>query len=301
MFSFFSEIVHNLGNRITVIVMDEEGLDPPRRHTVRPTQVFVFFFGSVIGLTLIVMVLLLFTPVRGFLPGYGTIQMRRDARLNQLRLQAMEDTLAMQAAYANQLRNLMMGTVDTVAVRSSRSPQPIFSIQGDPLESGDDPLSDDWMDHEQPAIPFTRLSVDAPPFVSISSVESRFLPGLQFPVLSPITGIVSRGFDARTGHYAVDIAVEEGKVIRAIGDGYVIMADWTHDGGQIIAIQHADGFVSVYKHNSRLLKRLGDRVRDREAIALSGNSGEITTGPHLHFELWHNGLAQDPMYYVIGI
>ena len=146
-----------------------------------------------------------------------------------------------------------------------------------------------------------RLSETESPPISFSSIEARYLSGLRFPVLPPVTGIVTREFDARTGHYAMDIAVNEGSVVRAIGDGYVILADWTHDGGQIIAVQHADGFVSVYKHNSRLLKRLGDRVHDREAVSLSGNSGEITTGPHLHFELWQNGLAQDPNYYVIGM
>ena len=213
----------------------------------------------------------------------------------------MEDTLAMQAEYVNQLRDLMMGTVDTSAVRTARRSQPVFSIQGDRIEPTSDPTSSDWRDHEQPALPMTRLSSEVSPPVSLSSIEARYLSGLRFPVLPPVTGIVSRGFDARTGHYAMDVAVNEGSVVRAIGDGYVIMADWTHDGGQIIAIQHADGFVSVYKHNSRLLKRLGNRVRDREAVALSGNSGEITTGPHLHFELWHNGLAQDPNYYVIGM
>lgn len=301
MWSFFSEIVHNLGNRITVIVMDEEGLDPPRRHLINPSQIFGFFVGGVFFVTIIILCLLLFTPVRGFLPGYGTIQMRSDARLNQLRLRAMEDTLAMQAEYVNQLRDLMMGTVDTTAIRPSRRPQPVFSIQGDRLEPTFDPISADWEDHEQPALPLTRLSSEVSLPASLSSIEARYLSGLRFPVLPPVSGIVSRGFEARTGHYAIDVAVNEGSVVRAIGDGYVIMADWTHDGGQIIAIQYADGFVSVYKHNSRLLKRLGNRVRDREAVALSGNSGEITTGPHLHFELWHNGLAQDPNYYVIGM
>lgn len=281
--------------------MDQDGLDPPRKHSVRPSQIFGFFAGSVIFLTITILALLLFTPVRGFLPGYGTIQMRSDARLNQLRLRAMEDTLATQAEYVNQLRDLIMGTVDTSAVRASRRPQPLFSTQGDRIEPTSDPTSADWKDHEQPALPLSRLSSENNPPVSLASIEARYLSGLRFPVLPPVTGIVSRGFDARTGHYAMDVAVKEGSVVRAIGDGYVIMADWTHDGGQIIAIQHADGFVSVYKHNSRLLKRLGNRVRDREAVALSGNSGEITTGPHLHFELWHNGLAQDPNYYVIGM
>ncbi len=301
MFSFLSEILHNFGNDLTVIVMDQEGLEPPRRHSVKPTNIFAFFTGSVCLITVAILALLLFTPVRGFLPGYGTIEMRLDARLNQLRMQVLEDTLAMQARYVTQLRNLMLGSVDTSAVRSSRPLQPVFSIQGDPIEPSANPSSDNWMDHEQPALPVSRLGTETPPPLSLAMMEARYLSGLRFPVLPPLNGLVTRGFDARTGHYAIDIAVTEGSVIRAIGDGYVIMADWTHDGGQIIAIQHADGYVSVYKHNSSLLKRLGDRVRDREAVALSGNSGEITTGPHLHFELWLNGLAQDPIYYVIGI
>ena len=80
-----------------------------------------------------------------------------------------------------------------------------------------------------------------------------------------------------------------------MGDGYVIFADWTHEGGHVIVVQHANGYVSVYKHNQRLLKRVGDRVRDREAIALSGNTGEITTGPHLHFEVLINKRFVDPL------
>jgi murein DD-endopeptidase MepM/ murein hydrolase activator NlpD len=82
--------------------------------------------------------------------------------------------------------------------------------------------------------------------------------------------------------------------VRSVAAGYVVAADWTHDGGHTIAVQHPDGYLSVYKHNARLLKRVGERVRARETLALSGDTGEVTTGPHLHFELWRDGLAQDP-------
>ena len=105
---------------------------------------------------------------------------------------------------------------------------------------------------------------------------------------------VARGFDAARGHFGLDLAVSEGTPVRAFADGYVVFADWTHAGGHTIAVQHADGYLSVYKHNGRLLKRVGERVRARETIALSGDSGEVTTGPHLHFEVWRDGLAQDP-------
>ena len=156
-------------------------------------------------------------------------------------------------------------------------------------------------DHEQPAIPISRLTPqpEALPVRTVSTGE-RYVSSIQFPTLPPVDGYLTRGFDARSGHYAIDIAVEEGSIVRSIGDGYVILADWTHEGGYAIAIQHSDGYVTVFKHAKQLLKRIGDRVRNREAIALSGNSGEITTGPHLHLEIWHNGLAQDPRYYFVG-
>jgi murein DD-endopeptidase MepM/ murein hydrolase activator NlpD len=114
------------------------------------------------------------------------------------------------------------------------------------------------------------------------------------------SGFPTRDFDARDGHYGVDIAVSEGAFVRSIGEGYVVMADWTQDGGYTVAVQHGNGYLSVYKHNKRLLKQVGDRVKARDALAVSGNSGEMTTGPHLHFELWRHGLAQDPRSYIAG-
>ena len=105
----------------------------------------------------------------------------------------------------------------------------------------------------------------------------------------------------RKGHFAIDIATEAGTMVRSIGDGYVIFADWTYTSGHTIIVQHAEGYLSVYKHNQRLLKRVTDRVGVRESLAISGNSGEYTTGPHLHFEIWNNGLALDPSAYILGL
>ena len=176
---------------------------------------------------------------------------------------------------------------------------PDLAVTGELAEVAAEPRSEDWADHEQPALPLVRLSSSLP-IASGAANRTPHLAALQWPVQSPVDGFSTRGFDAQTGHYGADIAVEEGTLVRSIGDGHIILADWTHDGGYAIAVQHADGYVSVYKHNQRLLKRVGDRVGDREALAVSGNSGEVTTGPHLHFELWNNGLAQDPRYYFIG-
>lgn len=299
MLALLFEFIRNLGQTITVIVMDKDHMEQPRTFLVEPGRLFWATGGVMAGVLIVVLLLLLLTPVRYLLPGYGTLEMRREAVENRMRLQSMEDSLRIQTEYVTRLQAMFLGNVADMSrqdMAASVSSDPAADLQSLPLPIA----SDDWEDHEQPAFNFQRLDLTPPSLPRIASPASAYLSSLSFPVLPPVSGITTRGFDARTGHFAVDIAAEEGSAIRSIGDGYVIMADWLNDGGQVIAIAHANGYISVFKHNSSLLKQVGDRVQDREVIALSGNTGEITSGPHAHFELWQNGLAQDPRAYVLG-
>lgn len=298
MFSLLSEFTRRLGTTVHFIVMAESDLDPPRRFSFRPEKVLAGSVGAILLIFVLLLVLILVSPIAAWLPGHVSKEMRQDARINQLRMEAIEDTLRMQTAYVMQLRNVLMGTVDTTVTSLTRSRQLLQSRPGVNVDLLSDQRTADFEDHLQPAIPLDRLRISGREPIPSAGTGAPYLNAIRFPVMPPVNGLTTRRFDARTGHFAIDIAVKEGSFVRSIGDGYVILADWTHDGGQIIAVQHGNGYVSVYKHNSRLLKRAGDRVRAREAVAMSGNSGEITTGPHLHFELWHNGLAQDPNYYV---
>ena len=160
------------------------------------------------------------------------------------------------------------------------------------------PFSEDWEDHEQPAVFVDRLAVRPAP---ANAGPAHTPPSLLLPAITPVGGYTTQSFDARTGHYGIDIATEEGKIVRSIGEGHVVFADWTHSGGHTIMVQHADGFITVFKHNRRLLKRVADRVQPREGVAITGNTGQHSTGPHLHFELWNSGLAQDPQPYLLGL
>lgn len=291
---------HTDGPR-TIIVMDDEYREQPRQYRVDPRHLLGVLGGTTLVATLLLVGLLVLTPLREVIPGYGTDALRRDARLATVRLAALHDSLEVQQEYVTHLRRLLTGRVDPAGADPGEATQEALTVAEEPDEMVSEPISENWSDHQQPALPVARLPVGGEVPTRAITAGERYLASLQLPALPPVSGLLTRSFDARTGHYAVDLAVKAGTLVRAVGDGYVIFADWTHEGGYAVAVQHADGYVSIYKHNQRLLKRTGDRVRAREALAVSGNSGEFTTGPHLHFELWDNGLAQDPSQYLVGL
>ena len=266
----------------------------PRQYEVQPRRL-LFAVGLItLTSTLLVFGIFFYTPVRGLFAGTDLENYREVAEMNSRRAAAFEDSVAMQYRQITQLRALITGDLDSLITTVPVSDDPFLP---EPAEAEamlgitlDEPASTNQTDHQQPAVPFRWLDVsgDAEPLPG--SAAEAYLTSLRLPALPPTEGVFTRGFNARGGHFGVDIAVDEGSPIRAVGDGYVVFADWTHEGGYVVAVQHADGYLSVYKHNARLLKRVGDRVASRETVALSGNSGEITSGPHLHFEIWKKGV-----------
>jgi murein DD-endopeptidase MepM/ murein hydrolase activator NlpD len=115
---------------------------------------------------------------------------------------------------------------------------------------------------------------------------------------SPITGFVSAAYNVKEGHYGVDIVAKKNEPVKCVADGTVILASWTQDSGYVITVQHRGNLLSVYKHNAELLKKVGNFVNAGEIISIIGNTGELTDGPHLHFELWYNGNSVNPEEFV---
>ena len=302
LFKFLAEFAGGIRRTYNIIVMDEGRVEDPRQYRLKSSSLLQFWLASMLAAGLLMIMIVAVTPLREYMPSQGTAEMQRQIRINALRVAALRDSLEAQLSYAAHLRRLMIGQVDSsMAAQADEAPWTTVSGSNASSRPASAASSSNWGDHQQPALPVPRLSLEGSSrIVPAGSVEQRYLSSIRFPTLPPVEGVLTRGFDARAGHYAVDIAAETGSIIRSIGDGHVIFADWAHEGGYTITIQHADGYVSVYKHAQRLLKRVGDRVRNREAVAISGNSGEITTGPHVHVEIWYNGLAQDPRYFFVG-
>lgn len=290
MLSFLREFIRTPRATHTVLLVEENSLEAPRSYQLRSPWVLGGLLACMLVPGLLMVALLVATPLRELIPGYTADDVRREALQHTARLAALEDSLRLQEEYAELLRGLLMGQPTTTLLSDTSS---IVLPDSGPLPA----LSLSALPPEEPS----ALSETGTGLAAVLTSEGPYPASLRWPVLPPAEGFVTRGFDPRTGHYAIDIALQQGSPVRAIGDGFVVFADWTHEGGNVMAVQHADGFISLYKHNQQLLKRVGDRVRVRETICLSGNSGEITTGPHLHFELWHNGLAQNPRAFLIGL
>lgn len=300
MWSFLIDLLRRPGSTHTVVVMDDEKVGRTRRYQVQPKRLVAIWGASLLLFGMLGASLLSFTPLRTFIPGYGTEEVQRSARLNAIRVSALKDSVAAQRHYIKRLQQLITGQVDSVARTGRSKPKASRSARNDRSARERRTTSDGGgakkraRAHGQPAVTTSSFPVHG-------AEEERVRPTLSLPVESPVeAGFTTRSFDVDDAHFGIDLAVSEGTPVRAVGDGYVVLADWTQKGGYTVVVQHTGGYLSVYKHNKQLLKQTGDRVRAREALAVSGNSGEVTTGPHLHFELWRNGLAQDPRPYVAG-
>jgi murein DD-endopeptidase MepM/ murein hydrolase activator NlpD len=209
-----------------------------------------------------------------------------------------------------QLRSLWI-TVDSLINEVDKKEAFIGSFQR--IVSGEDSVSENLDDHLT-TINSSNVTLNDDELAPVDSMFRREFEttGLELLTLSssesnlqeiflffPIEGIVSDNFNAQTQHYGIDIVSRKNEPVKSVADGTVILASWTQDAGYVITIQHQSNLISVYKHNSDLLKKVGNYVSTGEIISIIGNTGELTSGPHLHFELWYNGSPVDPEEFVI--
>ena len=248
------------------------------------TTFFITVVSILVVLCAVIYSIIAFTPVRTFIPGYPDARSKRAAIQNAITIDSLENVIFRWELYSENLRRAVEGEepvkIDSLikAQNTSRSE----SLDMEKIARQDSLLREHVKEEEQ---------------FGISDRGRRDLPieGLHF--FTPLKGVVSQGYDPVIHPY-IDIAAPEGSVVKATLDGTVIFAGWSDDAGHTIQIQHDGDIVSIYKHNDKLLKKTGDKVTAGTPIALVGNTGELTTGDHLHFELWHKGQTVDPTVYI---
>lgn len=248
------------------------------------TALFITIVTVLVVVCAAVYSLIAFTPVRTFIPGYPDARSKRAAIQNAITIDSLENVIFRWELYSENLRRAVEGEepVKIDSLIKAKNNTKAESLDMDAIARQDSLLREHVKEEEQ---------------FGISERERRDLPieGLHF--FAPLKGVVSQGYDPVIHPY-IDIAAPEGSVVKATLDGTVIFAGWSDEAGHTIQIQHDGDIVSIYKHNEKLLKKAGDKVTAGSPIALVGNTGELTTGDHLHFELWHKGQTVDPTLYI---
>jgi len=256
---------------------------------VRLTQYNAFLLITLLVLFIIgaTTSLIAFTNLREFIPGYPDVEMRRNILLSAIRLDSLEREIYLRDKYFANLNAIISGKepLDLYSVQDTSGNYKSITFQTSPEVSA---LKESIEREEKYNL---TLGPTAP-----ESVTS--LAGLHF--FPPVKGIVSGRFEIRSKHFGTDIVTRPKSPVSAALDGTVIFTGWTMETGFVIEIQHPNNIVSVYKHNSSLLKETGDLVRAGEPISVVGSSGELyTSGPHLHFEIWYKGSPLDPEKHIL--
>ena len=254
---------------------------------LRLTRLNLFALSSTLVILIVVGVfaLVAYTRIRELIPGYPDGNMRRTILMNAVKLDSLENEIRMRDQYFQNIRALISG----------EQPDNLVNLTDTSVEISDVNYSKSMEDS------VLRMQIESEEQYNLSVLPQqsgpRDLASIHF--FAPVRGLVTRPFNASENHFGTDIGAEPNEVVKATLDGTVTMDGWTVETGYVIYIQHENNLVSVYKHNSVLLKKTGNVVKAGDAIAIIGNSGELTTGPHLHFELWHNGRPVDPQSYIV--
>ena len=280
--------INKLRNKYRLVIVDEGTFE--EKVSFRLSRLNVFIAIGTVAIILIVATtfLIAFTPLKEYIPGYTDVTLQK--RVNDLlRLtDSLETEFKQNSLYIQNIQNIIEGK----EIIEDTSSKPVQNINYDKIEytrSVEDSILRAeyengtsynlyYNDNEELSAPTSTLS---------SSV-----------FFTPLKGIITTEFDLSAKHYGIDIVARQNEAVKATLDGTVIFSDWTVETGYVISIQHKENFISVYKHNSVLLKQEGNIVKAGEPIAIVGESGELTTGPHLHFELWYNGTPVNPKDYI---
>ena len=249
------------------------------------TSFFVTIISILVTLSTLVFCITAFTPVRTFIPGYPDAHAKRAAIQNAMTIDSLQTVIYRWEIYSENIKRVVEGReplkIDSLI--NANQPKKASAEEAASFQKQDSLLREEVKKEEQFDISSDRGRRELP------------IEGVHF--FTPLKGVVSQEYDA-TVHPYIDITAATGSVVKAVLDGTVIFAGWSEDAGHTIQIQHEGDIISIYKHNEKLSKKVGDKVTAGTPIALVGNSGELTTGAHLHFELWHKGETVDPTLYI---
>ncbi len=276
------KIKKKLLHKYRLVVLNEATFE--ERFSFKLNRLNVFVFSTVFAVFLIVIttILIAFTPLREYIPGYSSTALKKRAVNLTYKTDSLERALDINLQYLASIKKVLTGDVKTVDFNRD-------SI----LEAAqNDTEGIDYVPSKEDSI-LRELVFQEDKYNPLTANEE-----VNFVLFPPVKGTISENYNPESKHFAVDIVTIKNSPVKAAADGTIIFADWTTNTGHVIILKHNNNLISVYKHNASLNKEQGDLVKAGEVIATVGNSGELTTGPHLHFELWSDGYPINPTNFI---
>jgi murein DD-endopeptidase MepM/ murein hydrolase activator NlpD len=276
------KIRKKLLHKYRLVVLNEDTFE--ERFSFKLNRLNVFVFSTIFTVILIgfTTLLIAFTPLREYIPGYSSTTLKKKATALAFKTDSLQRVIAINEQYVASIRKVLTGDVKEVNFNKDSI---LDAAQRDVSEVSQTPSKADSILRDKVA------------------QEDKYNPlrgpaELNFVLFAPVKGTISDGYNPKNKHFAVDIVTVKEAPVKATADGTVIFAEWTAATGYVIILKHKNNLISVYKHNASLNNEQGELVKEGEIIATVGNTGELSTGPHLHFELWSDGYPTNPTNFI---
>ena len=279
------KIKQKLLHKYRLVILNEDTFEERLSFQLSKLYVILLTVVSILLLISGTALLIAFTPLREYIPGYSSTALKNQATRLTMTVDSLSHVVEKNSTYFQSIRNVLTGQIDSIEA------QKVYSTTNDlPLV---DPDTVNLTASQQDSI--LRVKVEQEDKYNLLEMATF---SSNFTLFPPVSGKISDRYNVEQKHYGVDIVTKKDEPVKATLDGTVIFAEWTVETGFVLIIEHSFGLISVYKHNDSLLKSQGDLVTAGEAIAVVGNTGEFSYGPHLHFELWLDGYPVNPADYI---
>jgi len=269
-------------HKYRLVVLNEDTFEERYAIKLNRLNVFVLVTLSSILLVGFTTILIAYTPLREYIPGYSSTSLKKKATELTYKADSLQQQLLYNDRYYASIKKVLTGDVSSsefnrdsiIEAAKAKDIEAVFPNKEDSL---------------------LRVKADKEDKYNLFDSETNSSNFVLFP---PVNGTISEGYNLEEKHFAVDVVIPETTPVKSTADGIVIFAEWTVSTGYVIIVEHSNELISIYKHNGSITKVQGDLVKAGEVIALSGNTGELSTGPHLHFELWSKGYPIDPTNFI---
>jgi murein DD-endopeptidase MepM/ murein hydrolase activator NlpD len=271
--------INKLTRSYKVVVSSEDTFEERLSFSTNKFNVFLVLSLYSIILIAFTISVVFFTQIREMVPGYSSSDLLTQAIYLTKKTDSLENELELNNTFYKSIENVLSGKTeeiiykDTLAVSKEKDNIDLQAV----LANAEDSILRKYVEEED------KFNLTKNELV----IENKMF-------VSPVKGQITQKFDPLNNHFALDILVDTGTPVKSILEGKVIFSEWSVDTGHVLIIDHGDNIISVYKHNSKVLKTQNNFVKAGEVIAYSGNQGTLSTGPHLHFELWKNGTPINP-------